>query len=41
MSDATTVDRGDQPAPEAAEGPILEVSHVVKHFPIKAGIIFD
>ena len=23
------------------DGPILEVSHVVKHFPIKAGIIFD
>ncbi len=29
-------------APEpAASGPILEVEHVVKHFPIKRGIIFD
>ncbi len=41
---------GDVPAPSAAElegsrrggeEPILEVDHLVKHFPIKAGILFD
>jgi oligopeptide/dipeptide ABC transporter ATP-binding protein len=25
----------------AADGPLLEVEHLVKHFPIKAGVLFD
>ncbi len=29
------------PTPAGNGGPILEVEHLVKHFPIKAGILFD
>ena len=43
MSDAPVTQQVAVPGAgdDTYDGPILEVSHVVKHFPIKAGIIFD
>jgi peptide/nickel transport system ATP-binding protein len=43
MNDIAATQPTDRPPSDGGsyEGPILEVSHVVKHFPITRGIIFD
>src|SRR4051794_38495063 len=40
MSGSATVPDAS-PGRKGAGRPILEIEHVVKHFPIKAGILFD